>query len=335
MKNVKKYALLLLCLPLVLTGCRKEVALQDGKQVVAEINGKQFTAEDLFDELKGTYGTAALVNMIDTYITEQEINDDIKKDALEQAQAMVTNYKSSYNLYYTSQYPTWEKYLAANGFASEKEFLEYFQSNFEQQLVVEKYVKENVIKEEDIQKYYNEDIYGEITVRHILIKPETKTDMTDAEKNEAKEKALATAKELIEQLKNSSNLEEDFSNLAKEKSQDTASATEGGLIKDFTNETGLVEEFWNASLKLEVGKMTEEPIETEYGYHIIYKVSQKEKPSIEDVKEKVIDKVADELLSDGNASQVYWAGLREKYGIKIHDDILKNKYDLTMKSIQK
>mgnify|MGYP003302258940 CR=1 FL=1 len=68
-------------------------------------------------------------------------------------------------------------------------------------------------------------------------------------------------------------------NLAKEKSDDTGTKSEGGLLENVTNESGLVEEFWEATLKLEAGKMTEEPVKTQFGYHIIYKVSQKEKPS--------------------------------------------------------
>lgn len=326
MENIKKYALLLLCVPLLLVGCKRVPTLQDGKQVVAEINGKQFTAEDLFDELKSQYGVSALVNMIDNYIANEEMTDEIKEEAKKQAESLVNTYKA-----YNST--DWNKFLNSNGFANENELSEYFQANYQQQLVVEKYVKENVIKDEDIQKYYDEDIYGEITVRHILIKPETKTDMTDAEKKEAKEKALASAKEIIASLKDSTNLEEDVSKLAKEKSADTGSASEGGLIQNFTNESGLVKEFFEASVKLEVGKLTEEPVETEYGYHIIYKVSQNDKPSLEDVKDKVIDKVADELLPDSDAAQVYWSGLREKYGLKINDDVIKGKYDLSLKSL--
>ena len=48
----KRYLLLLLCIPLLVTGCKHEPVLVDGKEVVVELNGKQFTAEEFYDELK-------------------------------------------------------------------------------------------------------------------------------------------------------------------------------------------------------------------------------------------------------------------------------------------
>lgn len=328
MKKITKLSIILLCLPLVLVGCKKVPTLQDGKQVVAEINGKQFTAEDLFDALKERGGMSVLVNMVNEYIAEQELNDEQVKEAEKEAKKQFDSIKA----YYSSN---WSSLLSSNNYANENEFLKNLQLSSKQALAVENYVKSDVIKEEDIQKYYDEEIFGENTVRHILIKSTATSSMTEEEQKKAKEEALNKAKEIIEQLNKSENLEEDFSQLAKEKSEDTGSASEGGLIENFTNESGLVESFWKASLNLEVGKMTQEPVESDYGYHIIYKVSQKEKPALEDVRDTVAEKVLDNLLSATNANEIYWAGLREKYGIQIHDDIIKSQYDLNMKSLQK
>ena len=281
MKNAK-YLLLLLCLPLLVTGCKKVPKLADGKEVIVEIGDKQYTAEEFFDAMKEDYGTSVLINMVDKYITEKELTDDIKAEAEEEAKAL-------YDYYYAYNGSDWNKFLSSNGFLSDDEFKEYLNTMFKQELVLKKYVSENVVTEEDLNKHYKENIFGENTVRHILVIPEVTDKMTSDEKKEAENKALEEAKALIEQLKKSEKLEEDFTALAKEKSDDTESAKEGGLIENFTNESGLVEEFWEASLKLEVGKMTEEPVKTQFGYHIIYKVSQKEKPSLETVKEKVTD----------------------------------------------
>ena len=49
----------------------------------------------------------------------------------------------------------------------------------------------------------------------------------------------------------------------------------------------------------------------------------------------MIDKVKEEILSAENSTYIYWAGLREKYNLNIHDDILKEEYDSTMKNLQK
>jgi len=323
---MKKYLLLLLCVPLLATGCTKVPKLSDGKEIIVELEGKQFSAEDFFDALKEEYGASVLVNMVDKFITEKELTEEIKKEAEANAEA-------DYNMYYGYYGTDWDNFLSYYGFTTDDEFKEQLLANSKQNLVLEKYVTENVITEDELKEYYDENIYGENTVRHILIKPEVTDDMTDDQKKEAKEKSLEEAKELIKQLKESKELEKDFEALAKEKSDDTT-AEQGGLIENFTNESGLVEEFWEASLNLEIGKITEEPVETQFGYHIIYKVSQKEKPTFDTVKEKVADAVLNELLSAENATYIYWAGLREKYNLTIHDDIIKNEYDATMKQLQ-
>ena len=168
-----------------------------------------------------------------------------------------------------------------------------------------------------------------------VYEPDVTDDMTDTEKKDAKAKALEEATNLINQLKESENLETDFANLAKEKSDDIGTASQGGLLENITNETDLIKEFWEATLKLNVGEMTLEAVETEYGYHIIYKVSQKEKPALDSVKDKVIDGIIEELLSKSNSSLIYWAGLREKYNMVIHDEVIEDSYNSTMKLYKK
>ncbi len=320
----KRYLLLLLCLPLLVTGCKYEPKLVDGKEVVVELNGKQFTAEEFFEELKNTNGTGVLVNLVNNYITEQELTDEMRKEAEEQAKAEYESYKAYYG-------NDWNNFLAYYGFRNDNDLLDNLESNYKQSLVLEKYLKTDVIKDEEIQEEYDKNIYGEATIRHILIKPEVNDDMSTAEKDDAKAKALEEAAEIIKQLQASTDLENDFINLAKEKSDDTGTASEGGLLENITNESNLVAGFWEAVEKLNVGEMTTEPVETEFGYHIIYKVSQKDKPALDEVKDKVIDNLVDELLTEDNASMIYWAGLREKYNMVIYDEVIKDSYDSTMK----
>ena len=108
----KKYLLLLLCVPLLVSGCGKVPELQNGQQIVVELNGKQFTAEEFFDELKENYGTSALINLVSNYITDQEITDELAEEAKERAQ-------SEYNsmaAYYGS---SWNQFLASNNYTGE------------------------------------------------------------------------------------------------------------------------------------------------------------------------------------------------------------------------
>ncbi len=323
-----KYLLLLLCVPLILTGCKNTPKLENGEEVIVEVTDKQFTADDFFDKLKEKYGASVLVSLVDDYITSKELTEDMIKSAEEEAQ-------SNYDMYYAYYSSNWQSFLSYYGYNSNDEFLNELKNNAKQQAVLEKYLKENVITEDEIKEYYEKNIYGENTVRHILIKPDTTDSMSDTEKTEAKKKALEEANSIIETLKKSNDLENDFISIAKEKSDDTQTKSEGGLIENFTNESGLVTEFWESSLNLKVGEFTTTPVETDYGYHIIYKVSQNDKPSLDSVRDKVISSVIEELLSSDNASYVYWAGLREKYGMTIYDDTIKDTYKATMDNLKK
>lgn len=316
---MKKYLGLILCGTIVLTGCSKVPKLENGQEVVADVNGKQFTAEDFYASMREVYGTTALVNMVDDYIVSQELSEDMKKSAETSASAQFKSYKTSLG-------DNFKSFLSQYGYNNEEDFEEDIIANEKRQSVLKKYVGET-ISEEEINKYYEKNIFGEMTVRHILIIPEVNDDMSDDEKKTAKEEALAKAKLLINQLKESKDLENDFSELAKTESDDGGSASEGGLISNFTNESGFVEEFFNASEKLEVGKMTDEPVETEFGYHIIYKVSQNEKPAFDTVKDKIVSSLTTDALEADNATYVYWSGLREKYNLNIYDSEIKSNYN--------
>ena len=188
---MKKYLGPILCGTLLLTGCKNVPKLENGQELVAEINGKQFTVEDLYSSMRETYGTNALINMIDKYITEQELTDELKESADKQAHSQFEQYK----LYYGSM---WEELLLNNGYTSEEDFENEIKDSFRSQEVLKNYVG-TTIEDEEIEKYYESDIYGEITVRHILIKPDVNDDMSSDEKKEAKEEALAKAKLLINQ----------------------------------------------------------------------------------------------------------------------------------------
>ncbi len=325
MKNLKKYGLLL-CLPLLLVGCGNEVVLQDGKQVVAEVEGKQVTAEELFDLLKDEYGTGAVMTLIDEYITSQELTEEM----IETAEA---NALSEFQ-YYQSLYTTnWADFLANYGFKSDDEFMDVLLLSQKQNLTLEKYIKENVITEDEINEEYETNIYGEISARHILISPEVTDDMTDDEIKQAEQDALDKANNLIAELEGSSNLEEDFIALVADNSADTGTASNGGLLENFTNQSGLVDEFWEASLELEVGELSD-AVETEFGYHIIYKVSQNEKPSLDTVRDSIISDLTDAVLTEENAVYVYWAALREKYNFQIHDSILDENYQFSLDTLE-
>lgn len=323
---MKKKLLSIIACTLLLTGCGKIPKLENGEEVIAELNGKSFTANDLYKDLKNSYGASLLVNMIDNHIAETEIETD--DDAKEYAKTELENLKYQYELYQMD----FEAALKQAGYESEDQLLDEIILQYKKDKVVENFAKEQ-INDDEVQKYYDENIFGEITARHILIKPETTSNMSDEEKKEKENEALNKAKDLINQLNDGANFEE----LAKEHSADEGSASEGGLIKDFTKvgETSVVEEFWNAANDLKDGEYTSEPVKSQFGYHIILKVSQNERPSLDDVKDNILTTlVENKLQEDKNLSAKYWADIRKKYNLNIIDSDIKKVYDDTVASYE-
>jgi peptidyl-prolyl cis-trans isomerase C len=111
---------------------------------------------------------------------------------------------------------------------------------------------------------------SEYRARHILVEKE--------------DEAVA----LIAQIKGGAKFDE----LAKAKSKDTGSGENGGDL-DFANPSSYVPEFSQAMLKLKKGEMTETPVKSQFGYHIIKleDVREVKFPPLEEVKQRIVDGV--------------------------------------------
>ena len=309
---------------LATTGCGKIPKLENGEEVVASLDGKNFTAKDLYNELKKQGGSSVLVNMIDTFITNQEITDS--KEAEEYAASLIKQYKLSYE----QNGADFEAALISNGYANEDEFKEVIATDYKKSEIAKKYIKAD-ITDDEVKDYYDNHISDELSVKHILIAPEVSDDATDEEKTNAENAALEKAKNLIEQLNNGA----DFDTLAKENSSDDATKDNGGVINNVVKE-GYVTEFWNAAYALENGKYTTEPVKTQYGYHIIYKVSHTEKKSLDEMKDTLYNKIVSEKISnDSSLEQKTWVKIREKYNLTINDSTIDSTYKSSIKSLEK
>lgn len=306
-----------------LSGCASNTSLKDGEEIVASINGKEFTAEELYEQMVKQSGSSTLTNMIDEYILNKEYETD--EDAKTYAESNIESYKSSYESYGQD----FEQALKDAGYANEDEFKESLILEYKKKLVAESYVKEQ-ITEDEIESYYNDNVYGDIEAKHILITPEHNDDMTDEETEEAEKKAKEEAENIIKKLKDG----EDFEKLAKEYSDDSGTASKGGKLTVTYGD--VVDEFWDATYKLKDGKYTTSPVKSEYGYHIIYRESQKEKPKLSEVKEDVIEKLVDEKLeSDTTLQNKAMVAKRKEYKLEIKDKTIKKTYNQTVESIEK
>ena len=247
-------------------------ALKDGTQPIATVNGETITADDLYTNMKEYYSVNILLNEIDDMILTKMYpeNDDMNTEVEETAE--------QYYSYYESGGYTREEFLKQYGFASEKDFVESLKLDYRRNKYYEEYV-EKMVTDKEIDKYYKENVFGDVDSKHILVKIDKENGLSD-------EDAKKLANEIIKKLNSGKKWEE---------------VTEEYKDKIVTEELGYMA--FNASLEsaylkecknLEVEKYSKTPVLTSYGYHIVYKKAQKDKPSLKDVKDDIIDVLATE-----------------------------------------
>ncbi|PZT52510.1 peptidylprolyl isomerase [Paenibacillus silvae] len=121
--------------------------------------------------------------------------------------------------------------------------------------------KETGVTEDALKAEFekNKDQFTTASVRHVLI------NFTDpkTQKERKKEDALKIAKEVKAKLDGGA----DFAEIAKKYSEDPGSAEKGGLYEN-TPVSTWVEAFKEAAKTLPLNKISD-PVETEYGYHIM------------------------------------------------------------------
>jgi peptidyl-prolyl cis-trans isomerase C len=97
------------------------------------------------------------------------------------------------------------------------------------------------------------------------------------------------AKALIAQIKAGGS----FEDIAKKQSKDSGSGANGGDL-GFANPAAYVPEFSQAMVKLKKGEMTDTPVQSQFGYHIILLVETREStpPSLEELKPQIQQRIA-------------------------------------------
>ena len=312
---------------LILTLCTKRIPkTAKGKEVLATLNGKTITADDLYEELKENYGTDALMNIIDTYIADKEV--EITEDNKKYVDEVVDYYKDYAKQYGTDLATFLSTYVGLNGITTEDEFRDYVTKDYKKTLVVTNYLSDEA-SEDDLKSYYKENYSDKLTVKHILIEIDEEEEDTEKAEKEAYNKA----KDLIKELNDTSSkkLDSKFEKLAENNSDDPGTYSKGGLMENFTK-TEVVPEFWEASEKLKDGEYTKKPIKTTYGYHIILKVSTTPVEKYKDIKADVKKSYAESLLAADSTLLVRkWDEIRKQYKMSIKDDIMKKAYKETIK----
>ena len=161
MKNAKKIVILSL-LMLLVVGCGAVPTLKNGEQKVASIDNGGISAESLYEKMKTKHGAQEFIDLLDTEILNKKYKEtDTEKENIK---SQVDELKKSAK----ENNVTLEQVLSYYGFSNEKDLKEYLRLAYRREQAVNEYVGKK-IKDKEIEKYYEEEIYGDIKLKHILI----------------------------------------------------------------------------------------------------------------------------------------------------------------------
>jgi peptidyl-prolyl cis-trans isomerase C len=145
--------------------------------------------------------------------------------------------------------------------------------------LIEDFVKNNQPSDAEVKAKYDELVKEaggkEYHLHHILVESEQQ------------------AKDLIAKIKGGAS----FEDLAKQYSKDPGSAKNGGDL-DWSDPKAYVPEFATAAEKLQKGQMTDTPVHTQFGWHIIRvdDVRETPPPPLEQVKPQIVQQMQQEKL---------------------------------------
>lgn len=285
--------------------------LKNGQQPVVKVGKNTYTADELYENMKDYYSVSLLLDDIDNDLLTKLYPEN--ESMLEEVNSNAEYYYNMYEQYYNY---TQEEFLKNNGFSSHEAFLDYLKLDYRRNTYLDDYVEDS-LTDEEIQKYYDENVYGDINTQHILV--EVKSDDTEDESKLSDEDAKKLAEEIITKLNDGTSWETIQTDY-----KDKITFEDLGYQ---AWDASLEESFMTALEEMEENSFSKEPVKTSYGYHVIYKKDQKKTPTLKKSKEKIVENlIADKKADDSNLLYKALISLREEKNIKFSDTVMEEKY---------
>ena len=146
-------------------------------------------------------------------------------------------------------------------------------------VLIDDFKKKNAVTDAELKTEYDKFAAAnggkEYKARHILVEKE------------------ADAKAIIASIKKGGK----FEDIAKKQSKDPGSGANGGDL-DWANPSSYVAEFTEAMLKLTKGQMTDVPVKTQFGYHIIRvdDIRSAQLPTFDELKPQIAQQLEQQRL---------------------------------------
>ena len=273
------------------------------QHIAATVGEKEYTSDQLFEALIPSVGLSTGIELVDPIILGAifEVEDSEIKE-------IVDNVKIELGEQF---YPTFQRM----GYNSDQEIFDYLTFIHLQTVAFEEEYNPTDERLEEIYAELLESMANNISTRHILVDDED------------------LAKELITELEEANDVEARFAELAEEHST-CPSASEGGNLNPFDphDPQGMVAEFSAAALELDIDTFSTEPVETEFGYHIIYRYENEEAPAFEDISEELFTQELTRLRTEERREAVL-VEHREAANFTFEDESLQSRYNAIVDNI--
>lgn len=267
--------------------------------VIVTVNGKKITNKDVADRLQEHKNTdadtldALKLEIVDRLIMDILLDEFIDKHGLLVTQDEIDREveKIRYDITDSQKntVQSLEQILALIGFGVTE-----FKTSIKHSIALEKYFCDK-LNDKTLEKYFEQNkgmFNGEtVRVRHVLV--DTRGMKTDVLRSQA----LDHIKNIKREIDRGASFEE-----TAKKYSDCPSAQNGGDLGFILRKGTLAKAFLDAAFSLRIGEVSE-PVQTEYGYHLIKVTDKKEGANVKfaDVRKEVrleaIDEETIKLLS--------------------------------------
>ncbi len=313
-----------LVLALTLAGC---AASTDA----AIVNGESISMEELelevlaFEESIASSGLSLGASEDEEYqkilreevlnimIREKVLRQELVKQNIEISDAGAIEYLDSMRAVYGAE--QFDQILIDNGL-DEETFIDDFAFNEAVGTLLEQLTVDLVVEEQEVRDYYdaNTEAFIQGKASHILVQ----FNVAEASEELIEEKKQR-AQDILDRLANG----EDFALVATEMSDDGSAANGGQLDALFTlYDSPYVDEFTVAALALEEGEYTLEPVESQFGYHIIKLDEKTEDYELhrESIQQQLLKNKQDAFFSDYIVTLVEQAEIENFVKVEQEDD---------------
>ncbi|MBF0780850.1 MULTISPECIES: peptidylprolyl isomerase [unclassified Granulicatella] len=256
---------------------------------IATTNKGNITKDELYQALKQSAGSKVLYSLIVEKIAVASVTD---KEAIDkEVNEFIALRKAS-----AGGEEAFLKSLKQYGYETEIAFRNAVYAN---RALIKAIESRTNITDEDVKAAY-ETWEPSIKASHILVADE------------------ALANDIIQQIKNGG----DWNALAAQHSTDTSNKENGGSLGTFKR-TAMVAEFAAALAEMKTGDISQTPVKTQFGYHIIKVEDKPEKGTLEAEKETIKKELITAKASNSTYQQTIVQEMLKEANVIITDESLK------------